>query len=157
MASINKVTILGRLGQDPEYRMTTTNLAVCTLNVATSDIYMKDNKKEEKTEWHRIILWAKLADIAKNYLKKGRQVYIEGKIQTRSWEDQTGQKRYTTEIIANQIVLLDSGSKSDNLENNTDQYNSSSNSNYIDNPSGSYTIADVSNWGDHNKSPDVPF
>lgn len=108
MAGVNKVIILGRLGQDPEVRMTPGGQQVCSMSVATSENWMKDGKKEERTEWHRVVLWGKQAELAGRYLKKGRNVYLEGRLQTRSWEDQSGQKRYTTEIVANQIVFVDS-------------------------------------------------
>lgn len=108
MAGVNKVIILGRLGQDPEVRMTAGGQQVCTMSVATSENWVKDGKKEERTEWHRVVLWGKQAELAGRYLKKGRNVYIEGRMQTRSWEDQQGQKRYTTEIVGNQLVFVDS-------------------------------------------------
>lgn len=108
MAGVNKVIVLGRLGQDPEVRMTPNGQQVCTMSVATSESWTKDGKKEERTEWHRVVLWGKQAELAGRYLKKGRNVYIEGRLQTRSWEDQSGQKRYSTEIVANQLVFVDS-------------------------------------------------
>ena len=110
MGSVNKVILLGNLGQDPEVRMTQGGQQVCTLNIATSESWVKDGKREEKTEWHRVVLWAKLAELASKYLKKGRRVYIEGRLQTRSWDDPNGQKRYTTETVATQLVFVDSGS-----------------------------------------------
>ena len=116
MSSVNKFILVGRLGQEPEIRSTTSGQQVCTLSIATSETWTKDGNKEERTEWHRVILWGKLAEIAHKYLKKGRLVYIEGKLQTRSWEDQQGQKSYTTEILATNIQFLESNSdkKSDN-------------------------------------------
>lgn len=108
MSSINKVILVGRLGQDPELRNTQNGQPVCSLGIATSESWMKDGKKEEKTEWHKVIVWGKLAENANKYLKKGRLIYIEGKLQTRTWEDQQGQKRYTTEIIANELKFLES-------------------------------------------------
>ncbi len=110
MGSVNKVILLGNLGQDPEVKMTQGGQQVCTLNIATSDSWVKDGKREERTEWHRVVLWGRLADLAGKYLKKGRRVFLEGRLQTRSWEDQSGQKRYTTEIVATQMVFVDSGS-----------------------------------------------
>lgn len=109
MSGVNKAIILGRLGQDPEVRTTPSGQQVCTMSIATSEKYTKDGKQEEKTEWHRVVCWGKTAELAGKYLKKGRNVYIEGKIQTRSWDDQAGQKRYTTEVIANQLTFVDSG------------------------------------------------
>ncbi len=109
MAGINKAIIVGRLGKDPETKYMTSGDAVCNFSVATSDTW-KDKatgEKKEKTEWHNIVAYRKLAEICGQYLKKGAQVYIEGKIQTRSWE-QDGQKRYMTEIIADDMQMLGS-------------------------------------------------
>ncbi len=110
MAGVNKVILVGRLGKEPELRYTPNGDAVVTLTVATSDEW-KDKttgERQEKVEWHRVVLWRKLAEIAGNYLKKGSQVYIEGKLQTRAWEDRDGNKRYTTEIVAQNLQMLDS-------------------------------------------------
>lgn len=105
--SVNRVTLLGRLGQDPEMRSTQSNVSVCTLNLATSENY-KDRSGEwqEKTDWHKVVLWDKLADIAGQYLSKGRQVYIEGRLQTRSYEAQDGSTRYVTEVVGRNLILL---------------------------------------------------
>lgn len=111
MSGVNKVIILGRLGADPELRSTQGGTQVCTLNVATSESWTKDGKKEERTEWHRVVLWGKQAELAERYLKKGRQVYLEGRLQTRSWDDAQGQKRYTTEIVGNVMQFVDGGSR----------------------------------------------
>ncbi|MDR8390332.1 single-stranded DNA-binding protein [Aliifodinibius sp. S!AR15-10] len=101
--------IIGRLGQDPEVRYTQSNTAVANLSVATSERY-KDSSGEwkENTEWHRVVAWGRLAEICQEYLKKGSQVYIEGPIQTRQWEDRDGQTKYTTEIKALTLTMLDS-------------------------------------------------
>ncbi|MDX1639921.1 MAG: single-stranded DNA-binding protein [Balneolaceae bacterium] len=111
MSSLNKAMIIGRLGQDPEVRYTQSNTAVANLSVATSERY-KDSSGEwkENTEWHRVVAWGRLAEICQEYLKKGSQVYIEGPIQTRKWEDRDGQTRYTTEIKALTLTMLDSRS-----------------------------------------------
>ena len=110
MQGVNKVILIGRLGQDPEVRMTPNGQAVCSLRLATSESWTKDGQKEERTEWHRVVVWGKQAELAGKYLKKGRACFIEGKLQTRSWDDQqTGQKRYSTEIVASNIQFLDSG------------------------------------------------
>ena len=107
MRGINKVILIGNLGKDPEIRYTRDGTAVANLNLATSESWNDANgQRQERTEWHRVVAWSKLAEIAKEYLSKGRQVYIEGKLQTRSWEDKDGQKRYTTEIKADQMVML---------------------------------------------------
>ncbi|MBF0471682.1 MAG: single-stranded DNA-binding protein [Gammaproteobacteria bacterium] len=105
---INKAIILGNLGADPEVRATRTGGAVTTLSIATSEQWTDRNSgiKQERTEWHRVILFNKLAEIARDYLVKGRQVYIEGKVQTRKWTDKSGSERYTTEIIADELQML---------------------------------------------------
>ena len=109
MSSLNKAMIIGRLGQDPEVRYTQNNTAVATLSIATNERF-KDNMGEwkERTEWHRVVAWGRKAEVAQEYLKKGSQVYIEGPIQTRKWEDKDGQTRYTTEIKALTLTMLDS-------------------------------------------------
>jgi len=104
--SVNKVIIVGRLGADPEVKAIGSGSTVARLNVATSETWVKDGNKQEKTEWHRITVWGKLAEICGKHLSKGRQVYVEGKLQTRSWEDQQGQKRYSTEIVASTVQFL---------------------------------------------------
>lgn len=110
MQGVNKVILIGRLGQDPEVRMTPNGQAVCNFSLATSESWTKDGNKEERTEWHRIVVWGRQAEIAGKFLKKGRSCFVEGKLQTRSWDDQqTGQKRYATEIVANNLQFLDSG------------------------------------------------
>ena len=108
MSGINKAILIGRLGSDPEIRYTPSGVAVANFSIATSEEWKdKDTgEKQERTEWHRIVVWRRLAEICGEYLSKGRQVYIEGRIQTRSWEDRDGNKRYTTEIIANDVQFL---------------------------------------------------
>jgi len=107
--SLNKVMVIGRLGQDPELKYTPGGAAVCNFSVATSENWTdKSGQKQERTEWHRIVVWGKLAELCNQYLAKGRQAFIEGRLQTRSWEDKEGQKRYTTEIMANTVQFLDS-------------------------------------------------
>lgn len=106
MAGINKVIIVGRLGQDPEMKTLAQGSVVTRLNVATSETWMdKNGQKQERTEWHRISVWGKLAELCGKYLAKGRQVYVEGKLQTRSWEE-NGNKRYATEITAQTVQFL---------------------------------------------------
>jgi len=105
---INKVILVGNLGQDPEVRYTTSGAAVTNISVATTDSW-KDKttgEKVEKTEWHRVVFFGRLAEIAGEYLKRGSQVYIEGRLQTRKWQDQNNQDRYTTEIVANELQML---------------------------------------------------
>ncbi len=113
MSSLNKAMIIGRLGQDPEVRYTQSNTAVATLSIATSERFKDRNGElQERTEWHRVVAWGRTAEICQEYLKKGSLVYIEGPIQTREWEDKEGQKRYTTEIKALTLTMLDSRSGS---------------------------------------------
>ncbi|MCB9727996.1 MAG: single-stranded DNA-binding protein [Deltaproteobacteria bacterium] len=109
--SVNKVILIGNLGADPEVRTTPSGQQVATLSLATSRNYKdREGNRREETEWHRVVVWNQLAELAQRYLAKGRKVYIEGRLQTRSWDDaQTGQKKYTTEIIADQMTFLDSG------------------------------------------------
>jgi single-strand DNA-binding protein len=109
MAGVNKVIIIGRLGAEPEVKTINTGNTVATLSVATSENWNdKNGQRQERTEWHRIVVWGKLAEICGKHLHKGRQVYVEGRLQTRSWEDQQGQKRYTTEIVASTVQFLGS-------------------------------------------------
>jgi single-strand DNA-binding protein len=108
MAGINKAILIGRLGNDPEVRYTPSGVAVANFNIATSEEWKdKDTgEKKERTEWHRIVAWRRLGEICGEYLSKGRQVYIEGRIQTNAWEDKEGNKRYTTEIVATDVQFL---------------------------------------------------
>ena len=109
MAGINKVILVGHLGRDPEMRYTQSEVAVCSFSLATSETYRDRNSGEKvtQTEWHNIILWRKLAETAGKYLRKGSQVYIEGKLRTRKWEDQNGATRYTTEVVTDTMQMLD--------------------------------------------------
>ena len=109
MASVNKVIVLGNLGKDPELRHLPNGDAVCNFSLATTESWKdKDGNKQDKTEWHNIVIFRKLAEIAGEYLKKGRPVYIEGRLQTRKWQDKEGKDRYTTEIVADQMQMLGS-------------------------------------------------
>ena len=109
--SVNKDFLIGNLGKDPEVKYTPSGTAMAKFSLATNERYKdKSGEFQERTEWHNIVAWQRLAEIAGEYLKKGRSVYIEGRIQTRSWDDkQTGQKKYMTEIVANDLVLLSGG------------------------------------------------
>ncbi len=111
MSGINKVILVGHLGKDPEVRHLDGGVSVASFPLATSETYNKDGKKVEQTEWHNIVMWRGLADIASKYLQKGKLVYIEGKLRTRSFEDKEGNKRYTTEIVAENFTML--GRKTD--------------------------------------------
>lgn len=109
MASLNKVLLIGNLGKDPETRYMPSGGAVCNFSIATTDRYKdKQGQQQEKTEWHNITMYNRLAEIAAQYLKKGSSVYVEGRLQTRKWQDKTGADRYTTEIIADQMQMLGS-------------------------------------------------
>ena len=106
---VNKVMLIGNLGADPEVRYTPANTAVCNISVATTDQWRdkQTGEQQEKTEWHRVVMFNRLGEIAGEYLKKGSKVYIEGRLQTRKWQGQDGQDRYTTEIVANEMQMLD--------------------------------------------------
>ena len=116
MAGVNKVIIVGRLGKDPEVRTVGNGGTVAQLTVATSENWVdKEGQKQERTEWHRVVAWGKLGEICGKHLAKGRQVYVEGRLQTRSWEDQQGQKKYSTEIVASTVQFLGAaGERSEN-------------------------------------------
>jgi single-strand DNA-binding protein len=105
--SVNKVLLIGRLGNNPEIRYTNTGTAVANFNLATSENWNdKNGQRQERTEWHRVVVWGKLAELCEKYLSKGRQCFVEGRLQTRSWDDKDGNKRYTTEIVASTIQFL---------------------------------------------------
>lgn len=114
MASVNKVILVGNLGRDPDLKYIGNGTAVCDFSLATSEKWTDKatGGAQEKTEWHRVVVWGKLAESASKYLKKGRTAYVEGRIQTREWNDKNGEKRSTTEIIATSIVFLGSGAQS---------------------------------------------
>jgi len=110
MGSVNKVILVGNLGRDAELRYTPGGAAVATLNLATTEVWNdRSNQRQEKTEWHRVILWGKQAESLQEYLTKGKQIYIEGRLQTRQWDDKDVNKRYTTEIKADRVTLLGGG------------------------------------------------
>jgi single-strand DNA-binding protein len=110
MGSVNKVILVGNLGRDAELRYTPGGAAVATLNMATTEVWNdKGGQRQEKTEWHRVVLWGKSAESLSEYLTKGKQIYVEGRLQTRQWDDKDGNKRYTTEIRGDRIVLLGGG------------------------------------------------
>lgn len=105
--SVNKVLLIGRLGNNPEIRYTNTGSAVANFNIATSENWTdKNGQRQERTEWHKIVVWGKLAELCEKYLSKGRQCFVEGKLQTRSWDDKDGNKRYTTEVVATTVQFL---------------------------------------------------
>jgi single-strand DNA-binding protein len=123
MASLNKVMLIGNLGADPELRYTPSGAAVANFRMATKDQWTnKEGERQERTEWHRIVAWRKLAETCGEYLHKGSLVYIEGSLQTRDWQDRDGNKRYTTEIIAWRMQMLDRAGKSPEIEPGEDRF-----------------------------------
>jgi single-strand DNA-binding protein len=112
MLGINKVILIGNLGKDPEVRYTPAGKAVANFSLATTERWTdRDGQRHDKVEWHTVVAWGKLGELAGQYLKKGRPVYVEGKIATRSWDDDSGTKHYKTEIVANQLVFLGSNDR----------------------------------------------
>jgi single-strand DNA-binding protein len=108
MGSVNKVILVGNLGRDAEVKVTASGQSVASFSIATTETWTKDGEKKEKTEWHRIVLWGRQAETLQPYLTKGKQIYVEGRLETRNWE-KDGQKHYTTEVKADRIVLLGGG------------------------------------------------
>ncbi|MDN5283861.1 MAG: single-stranded DNA-binding protein [Mucilaginibacter sp.] len=131
MSGINKVILVGHLGKDPEMRTLEGGVSVTTFPLATSETYNKDGRKVEQTEWHNIVMWRGLADMAAKFLQKGKLVYIEGKLRTRSFEDKEGIKRYTTEVVAENFTML--GRKSDFDDNTRSIAKQEDSPNYLDN------------------------
>ncbi|MBG56286.1 MAG: single-stranded DNA-binding protein [Deltaproteobacteria bacterium] len=157
MANLNKVTLIGRLGQDPEIRYTQSGSAVANATIATNDFWTdKQGEKQERTEWHSLVLWGKLADLAQSYLKKGSQVYVEGRLQTRDWEDQQGQKHYKTEVVVTTMQFLDSKiSDADSVPSTSPTYrDNSTSSEYSKNAKSNST--DSKEDDDYIKD-DIPF
>jgi single-strand DNA-binding protein len=117
--TVNKVILIGRLGSDPDIRYTPGGSAVANFNIATDRAFKdKDGNWQNETSWHRIVAWTRQAEFAKEYVKKGNRVYVEGRLQTREWEDQNGQKRYTTEVVVYDLQLLESlGQRADTMDN----------------------------------------
>ena len=147
MAGVNKVILVGNLGSDPEIRTIESGAKVANFSIATSERFKdKNGNPVERTEWHNIVLWRGLAEIAEKYLKKGSQVFIEGKLRTRSWDDQNGNKRYTTEVLGDNMTLLgrpDGGSSSSNSTS------SSPAQNQVNEPQGGSSLDDIDD--------DLPF
>lgn len=152
MSGVNKVIIVGRLGQDPEMKAVGQSATVTRLNVATSENWVsKDGQKQERTEWHRIVVWGKLAEICGKYLAKGRQVYVEGRLQTRSWED-NGQKKYTTEIVASTVQFLGAANSETTTHAGASSTNSSGASSGND-----FNFSDFGPEPAFNQNEDIPF
>ena len=121
MGSLNKVMLIGNLGRDPEIRYTNSGSSVANYSIATTDRWTdRQGQKQERTEWHDIVAFDRLADLSQNYLRKGSNVFIEGRLQTRSWENLDGQKMYRTEVVANQIQFLDKGWSDNGNDNGND-------------------------------------
>ncbi|MCW8897709.1 MAG: single-stranded DNA-binding protein [Flavobacteriales bacterium] len=146
MAGINKVILVGNLGKDPEVRYLEGGTAVANFPIATSENYTDRNSGEKKTitEWHNVVLWRGLAEIAEKYLKKGNQVYIEGKLKTRKWQDKDGHDRYTTEIVGDNMQML--GRKDESSSSDSAQQNK---------PSGASSSAQIDN--EPSETDDLPF
>lgn len=114
MGSVNKVILVGNLGRNAELRYTPGGAAVATLNLATTEVFKdREGQKKEDTQWHRVILWGKTAETLQDYLTKGKQIYVEGKLQTRKWKDKDGNDKYTTEVRGDRVVLLSGGGRGD--------------------------------------------
>jgi single-strand DNA-binding protein len=144
MAGVNKVIILGNLGLDPEVRTLESGAKLARLRIATSETYTnREGQRVEQTEWHNVVVWRQLADVAERFLTKGRQVYIEGKLQTRSWKDAEGNDRYTTEIVGDRLQLV--GGRPEPNETSAP------------NPSAEKTSAVSENNGSGEDSDDLPF
>ena len=148
---INKAIIVGNLGRDPEVRYTANGNAIANITVATTESWKdkQSGERQEKTEWHRVVFFGRLAEVAGEYLKKGAQVYIEGRLQTRKWEDKSGQERYTTEIVANEMQML--GSRGDGTTG-TSNDDSSGEARSATDSSGS-----GASGGDPDLDDDIPF
>ncbi|MEZ2335136.1 single-stranded DNA-binding protein [Mucilaginibacter sp. RCC_168] len=132
MSGINKVILVGHLGKDPEVRILEGGVSVTSFPLATSETFNKDGRKVEQTEWHNIVMWRGLADMAAKFLQKGKLVYIEGKLRTRSFEDKEGIRKYTTEVVAENFTML--GRKSDFEGENRSSFKPEDQLNYLDNP-----------------------
>lgn len=119
--AVNKVIILGNLGADPELRYSASGAAVCNFRVATNERWTdKDGTTQERTEWHKVVVWGRQAENCEKYLAKGRQVYVEGRLQTREWDDKDGNKRHTTEVVAQSVQFLSGGNSSNSSNSSGD-------------------------------------
>ena len=149
---VNKVILIGNLGKDPELKTTDGGGKVVNFSIATSESYTdKSGKKIDKTEWHNIVAWGVTAENIAKYLSKGSKVYVEGKLQTRSWDDKDGVKKYTTEIVATQVTFLD-GKKSDGSGSNAGTGANASTA-----PTASSKVAETASAGNVDESDDLPF
>lgn len=159
--SVNKVILVGRLGAEPESRAFPNGGSICNLRIATSETWRdkQTGERQERTEWHRVVLRNKLGEIAQQYLHKGSQVYIEGRIQTRKWQNQQGQDQYTTEIVGNEMTMLDSrGAGSGGASQDNFDQRPSSSSNNASQPASTSAGPDYgSSAGDDYYDDDIPF
>ena len=157
MSGINLVIVIGRLGQDPEVKAVGQGATVCRINVATSEKWTKNGQSNEKTEWHRIVVWGKLAEICGKYLQKGSQAYFQGKLQTRSWEKSPGDKRYSTEIIVNKVEFLSrTTGKQESFENDASEQEPNF-SEPENNDFGMNDFGPMPDGGDGGGNEDIPF
>ena len=149
---INKVILVGNCGQDPETRFSGSGAAITNISLATSETWKdkQTGQQQERTEWHKVVFFNRLGEIAGEYLKKGSKVYIEGSLRTRKWQDKEGQDRYTTEIVGNEMQMLDSRGMSDNSDTGGRNTNSAINIGESDNKSTESVVSD--DWDD-----DIPF
>ena len=154
--SVNKVILVGRLGRDPETRYTSGGQAVCNFSMATDESFKsKSGERQKRTEWHKIVVWAKLAEIAQQYLKKGSQIYLEGRIQSREWTDKENQKRTSFEIVATDIKFL--GSKSDSTGSSYRSASASAGSADFDAEASVPAQAEQEQAGPEVTDEDIPF
>ncbi|MFZ3229400.1 MAG: single-stranded DNA-binding protein [Pseudobdellovibrio sp.] len=157
MAGVNKVIIVGRLGQDPEMKAVGQGATVTRISVATSENWVdKSGQKQERTEWHRVVVWGKLAEICGKYLSKGRQVYVEGKLQTRSWED-NGQKKYSTEIVASTVQFLGSNAEAGASAGASSGMNQSTGGGSNNSNGNDFNFADFGPEPTFNQGEEIPF
>jgi single-strand DNA-binding protein len=149
---INKVILVGNCGQDPETRFSSSGAAITNISLATSETWKdkQTGQQQERTEWHKVVFFNRLGEIAGEYLKKGSKVYIEGSLRTRKWQDKDGQDRYTTEIVGNEMQMLDSRGMSDNSDTGSRNTNAAINVGESDNKSTESVVSD--DWDD-----DIPF
>lgn len=153
--SVNKVILVGNVGKDPEVRHLDSGIAVANMPLATSETYTaKNGEKVTTTEWHNIVLWRGLAEVAEKYVKKGRQLYIEGRIRTRSYDDKDGNKRYITEIYADNMQMLGSRQDNQQAENQESQYGNSNNNQSQQNDNSS---SGAPQTDDRAEDDDLPF
>jgi single-strand DNA-binding protein len=154
---LNKVMLIGNLGADPETRFTQDGTCVCNLRLATTEKFKsRAGEQQERTEWHRVVLWGRLGEIANQYLKKGARVYIEGKIETRKWQDRDGNDKYTTEIRANEMKMLGGGARSGGGESSGSSFPAHGGGGAAP-KGGNDPFASAPDFGDVPVDDDIPF